>query len=61
MKKKLLLLLTFLMFGCKNDLEKKVEYYPNGKVYREYFVNSKNEYEGEFTQFNEDGTYFKKG
>ncbi|MQP51355.1 MULTISPECIES: hypothetical protein [unclassified Flavobacterium] len=54
-------LLLTILFGCQNETEQKIEYYPNGKVYRKYYVNSKNEYDGEFIQFNEDGTCFKKG
>ena len=59
--KYIFILIITLLFGCQNETEEKIEYYPNGKVYRKYKVNSKNEYDGEFIQFNEDGTYFKKG
>lgn len=61
MKKILLLLLTFLVFGCKNDLEKKIEYYPNGNIQNEYFVNAKNEINGEVKYYNEDGTLNRIG
>jgi len=53
--KYIFILIITLLFGCQSETEEKIEYYPNGKVYRKYQVNSKNEYDGEFIQFNEDG------
>jgi len=57
--KKILYLLVLFCISCEKGLERKIDYYPNGKVFREYFVNENGKLERKATQYNEDGSIFK--
>jgi hypothetical protein len=65
---RLFLFITILsiLFSCNSDLKEEIIYYPNGKIHRKHFLNSKGEIEGKAIEYDRNGFVsaifqFKKG